>query len=221
MGYAFPVLWGDDCNRVWDLRRAGQGLMNNVQGDAKPREIVEDTAVAVDDLPAYIAEFDALMRDKYGLSCVYYAHAGAGELHTRPLFNLKTPEGLVMFRSIATDIAALVKKYRGSLSGEHGDGRLRGEFIRLMVGERCEHLVTQHPPDRGYATCHIYQVGPGPVHIAQNIRATAAAIITTVSHPRILETRPLTLDFTIFRLLHINIRTIRRGTATTPFNTAE
>jgi FAD/FMN-containing dehydrogenase/Fe-S oxidoreductase len=137
LGYAFPVLWGEDCNRVWDLRKAGQGLMNIVQGDAKPREIVEDTAVAVEDLPAYITEFDALMRDKYGIQCVYYAHAGAGELHTRPLFNLKTAEGLAMFRNIATDVAALVRKYRGSLSGEHGDGRLRGEFIPFMVGAEC------------------------------------------------------------------------------------
>jgi Fe-S oxidoreductase len=115
--------------------------MNNVEGDAKPREIVEDTAVAVADLPAYIADFDALMRNKYGISCVYYAHAGAGELHTRPLFNLKTPEGRRMFRSIATDVAALVKRYRGSLSGEHGDGRLRGEFIRFMVGDECYALM--------------------------------------------------------------------------------
>jgi FAD/FMN-containing dehydrogenase/Fe-S oxidoreductase len=137
LGYAFPVLWDDDCNKVWELRRAGQGLMNNVVGDAKPREVVEDTAVAVEDLPDYIAEFDTLMRDKYGISCVYYAHAGAGELHTRPLFDLKTREGLKMFRDIATDVAALVKKYRGSLSGEHGDGRLRGEFIKFMVGEEC------------------------------------------------------------------------------------
>ena len=137
LGYAFPVLWGDDCTRVWDLRKAGQGLMNNVKGDAKPREVVEDTAVAVEDLPAYIAEFDALLKSKYGVSTVYYAHAGAGELHTRPLFNLKTPEGLKFFRGIATDIAHLVKKYRGSLSGEHGDGRLRGEFIPLMVGPEC------------------------------------------------------------------------------------
>ncbi len=137
LGYAFPVLWGDDADKVWDLRRAGQGLMMNVPGDAKPREVVEDTAVAVEDLPAYIAEFDALMRDKYGISSVYYAHAGAGELHTRPLFDLKTPEGLKLFRGIATDVAHLVKKYRGSLSGEHGDGRLRGEFIPFMVGPEC------------------------------------------------------------------------------------
>lgn len=137
LGYAFPVLWGSDCDKVWELRRAGQGLVNNVRGPAKPREIVEDTAVAVADLPAYIAEFDTIMREKYGIDCIYYAHAGAGELHTRPLFNLKTPEGLKMFRDVATDIAALVKKYRGSLSGEHGDGRLRGEFIRFMVGDEC------------------------------------------------------------------------------------
>jgi FAD/FMN-containing dehydrogenase/Fe-S oxidoreductase len=137
LGYAFPLVWNEDINRVWDLRRAGQGVLNNVEGDAKPREIVEDTAVAVADLPAYIAEFDALMRDKYGIACTYYAHAGAGELHTRPLFNLKTTAGLAMFRSIATDVATLVKKYRGSLSGEHGDGRLRGEFIRFMVGDEC------------------------------------------------------------------------------------
>ncbi len=137
LGYAYPVLWGVDCDKVWALRRAGQGLLNNVSGPAKPREIVEDTAVAVADLPDYIAEFDDLMRRKYGIDCVYYAHAGAGELHTRPLFDLKSPEGLSLFRNVATDIATLVKKYRGSLSGEHGDGRLRGEFIRFMVGDEC------------------------------------------------------------------------------------
>ncbi len=143
LGYAYPILRDSDVDRVWDLRRAGQGVMSNVAGDAKPRENVEDTAVAPADLPAYIAEFDALLRDKYGLRCVYYGHAGAGELHTRPLFNLKTAEGVKLFRSVATDVAALVKKYRGSLSGEHGDGRLRGEFLRFMVGDACYELMRQ------------------------------------------------------------------------------
>jgi FAD/FMN-containing dehydrogenase/Fe-S oxidoreductase len=137
LGYAYPVLRGAEGAKVWELRRAGQGLVNNVPGPAKPREIVEDTAVAVEDLPAYIAEFDRLLAGKYGIDCVHYAHAGAGELHLRPLFDLRTPEGLRMFRGVATDVAALVKKYRGSLSGEHGDGRLRGEFIRGMVGDEC------------------------------------------------------------------------------------
>jgi FAD/FMN-containing dehydrogenase/Fe-S oxidoreductase len=141
LGYAYPVLHGADGDKVWELRRAGQGLVNNVPGDAKPREIVEDTAVAVEDLPAYIAEFDRLLAEKYSIDCVHYAHAGAGELHLRPLFDLRTPAGLKMFRDVATDVAALVKKYRGSLSGEHGDGRLRGEFIRTMVGPECYALL--------------------------------------------------------------------------------
>jgi len=143
LGYAFPVLFGGDGDKVWELRRAGQGLVNNVPGDAKPREIVEDTAVAVEDLPAYIAEFDRLLAEKYGIDCIHYAHAGAGELHLRPLFDLHSPAGLRMFRAVATDVAALVKKYRGSLSGEHGDGRLRGEFIRSMVGDACYDLFVR------------------------------------------------------------------------------
>ena len=142
-GYAAPVLRGEESAKVWELRRAGQGLMSNVVGDAKPREVVEDTAVDVRDLPDYIAEFNAILRDKYGINCVYYAHAGSGELHTRPLFDLKTAAGRRMFRGVATDIAHLVKKYRGSLSGEHGDGRLRGEFIPFMVGEACFAMMKQ------------------------------------------------------------------------------
>lgn len=137
LGYAYPILRGADQAKVWELRRAGQGLMSNIPGDEKPREVVEDTAVDVKDLPAYIEEFDEIMRERHGIECVYYAHAGSGELHTRPMFNLKTPDGLAKFRSVAQDIAELVQKYNGSLSGEHGDGRLRGEFIPQMVGEEC------------------------------------------------------------------------------------
>jgi FAD/FMN-containing dehydrogenase/Fe-S oxidoreductase len=142
-GYAFPVLKGEDENKVWELRRAGQGLVSNTPGDAKPREVCEDTAVDVAELADYIAEFDQVLKTKHGKECVYYAHAGSGELHTRPLFNLKTEEGLKTFRGVAEDVAALVKKYRGSLSGEHGDGRLRGEFIPFMVGPECYALMRQ------------------------------------------------------------------------------
>ena len=143
LGYAYPRLDGKESHKVWELRRAGQGLVNNLPGDAKPREIVEDTAVAVADLPAYIADFDRLLAEKYGVDCIHYAHAGAGELHLRPLFDLRSPAGLKMFRDVATDVVALVKKYRGSLSGEHGDGRLRGEFIRTMMGDECFSLLTK------------------------------------------------------------------------------
>jgi Fe-S oxidoreductase len=104
-------------------------------GDAKPVAVIEDTAVDVRDLPAYIREFNEIL-GKRGLYSVHYAHAGSGELHLRPIIDLKKKEGHRQFREIATDIARLVKKYDGSLSGEHGDGRLRGEFIPFMVGEK-------------------------------------------------------------------------------------
>ncbi|MBA2524665.1 MAG: 4Fe-4S dicluster domain-containing protein, partial [Pyrinomonadaceae bacterium] len=73
----------------------------------------------------------------------HYAHAGSGEIHLRPIINLKTKEGNQLFRTIAEEIAVLVKKYNGSLSGEHGDGRLRGEFIKQMVGERNYQLLKE------------------------------------------------------------------------------
>jgi FAD/FMN-containing dehydrogenase/Fe-S oxidoreductase len=135
LGHAFPVLFGDDTRKIWDLRKAGLGLMSNTPGDEKPAPVIEDTAVDVADLPEYIAEFDAIMRDRFSIECVHYAHAGSGEIHLRPILNLKTKEGHRRFREVAETVAALVKRYRGSLSGEHGDGRLRGEFIRQMIGD--------------------------------------------------------------------------------------
>jgi len=104
--------------------------------------VIEDTAVDVNDLPAYIRDFNLIL-EKHGLYSVHYAHAGSGELHLRPIINLKTEEGNRLFRTIAEEIATLVKKYNGSLSGEHGDGRLRGEFIRQMVGEKNYILLKQ------------------------------------------------------------------------------
>jgi FAD/FMN-containing dehydrogenase/Fe-S oxidoreductase len=135
MGYHFPLLFGDDTKKIWTLRKAGLGLLGNMPGDDKAVPVIEDTAVDTNDLPAYIAEFNQILK-KYGLYSVHYAHAGSGEIHLRPILNLKTEEGNRLFRIIAQEIADLVKKYKGSLSGEHGDGRLRGEFIKQMVGEK-------------------------------------------------------------------------------------
>ncbi len=183
LGYAYPRLFGDDGNCVWELRRAGQGLVNNLPGDNKPREIVEDTAVAVQDLPAYIHAFDLLLQKKYGVDCVHYAHAGAGELHLRPLFNLHTKEGLKMFRDVATDVAHLVKKFRGSLSGEHGDGRLRGEFIPTMVGTECfklfEHVKHLFDPLGILNPGKIIQTPPMDSHLRVNADAPTQEQPTT------------------------------------------
>ncbi len=141
LGYHYPLLFADEAMQVWELRKSGLGVAANMPGDRKPVAVIEDTAVALEDLPAYIAEINQLLREKYGIECVHYAHAGAGEIHLRPILNLKTPEGNQQFRSIASDVAALVKKYRGSLSGEHGDGRLRAEFLQRMVGEKNYELM--------------------------------------------------------------------------------
>lgn len=140
LGYHFPIVYGSDKKRVWDLRKAGLGLLSNVPGDEKPVAVIEDTAVDVADLPAYIADFNTIL-EKYKLYAVHYAHAATGELHLRPIINLKTTEGNQLFRDIALEIAHLVKKYQGSLSGEHGDGRLRGEFIPLMIGDHNYQLL--------------------------------------------------------------------------------
>jgi len=139
-GYHFPVLFGKDISKVWTLRKAGLGLLSNLPGDEKAVPVIEDTAVDVNDLPEYIAEFDALMASK-GFNMVHYAHAGSGELHLRPILNLKTQKGKEQFREIAQDISDLVKKYKGSLSGEHGDGRLRAEFIPQQIGEKNYQLL--------------------------------------------------------------------------------
>ena len=134
LGYAYPIVVGDDCARVWELRKAGLGLLANIPGDAKAVACIEDTAVAVEDLPLYVDAFTALMKS-YKQKAVYYAHAGAGELHLRPILNLKSSADVRLFRSISEAAAKLVKSFQGALSGEHGDGRVRSEFIPLVLGE--------------------------------------------------------------------------------------
>ncbi len=140
LGYSYPIVSGDNIKKVWNLRKAGLGLLSNVPGDEKPVPVIEDTAVDVNDLPAYIADINTLLK-KHGLYSVHYAHAGSGEIHLRPYIDLKTSEGVKLFRTMAEETAALVKKYDGSLSGEHGDGRLRGEFIPKMIGSHNYELI--------------------------------------------------------------------------------
>jgi FAD/FMN-containing dehydrogenase/Fe-S oxidoreductase len=142
LGYHFPLLFGEDSKKIWTLRKAGLGLLSNLPGDEKAVPVIEDTAVDVNDLPAYIRDFNEILK-KHNLYSVHYAHAGSGEIHLRPIINLKTKEGNKLFRTIAEEIATLVKKYNGSLSGEHGDGRLRGEFIKQMVGEKNYQLLKE------------------------------------------------------------------------------
>jgi FAD/FMN-containing dehydrogenase/Fe-S oxidoreductase len=134
-GYAFPKVTGADIEKVWDLRKAGLGVLANIPGEKKAVACIEDTAVDIQDLPKYISEFSKMM-EAFGQRSVYYAHAGAGELHLRPILDLKKKKDVDLFREITASTAKLVKKYNGSLSGEHGDGRVRAEFLPLMIGEK-------------------------------------------------------------------------------------
>jgi FAD/FMN-containing dehydrogenase/Fe-S oxidoreductase len=141
-GYSYycSKVYGPDISRVWDLRKAGLGLLTSMPGDAKPVSVIEDTAVAPKWLPDYIRDFREML-DRFGLSCVFHAHIGTGELHLRPILNLKKAEDVELFRTVAMETALLVRKYHGSLSGEHGDGRLRGEFIEVMYGSYLYNLM--------------------------------------------------------------------------------
>ncbi len=136
LGYAFLELTRpSDQAKVWDVRKAGLGLMMNVPGDAKPLPFVEDCAVSPEYLPDFVRRFDEIVTDN-GTEAGYYGHASVGCLHIRPLIDLKDPEGVERMTAIAEQVGDLVMEYGGSMSGEHGDGLVRSWFNRKMFGEQ-------------------------------------------------------------------------------------
>ncbi|MCY1719057.1 FAD-binding protein [Prolixibacteraceae bacterium Z1-6] len=141
LGYHYPLVTGvDKIKRVWALRTAGLGLLANIPGDRKGVPGIEDTAVHPEYLPDYVADIKTVLK-KLGLDSVFYAHIATGEIHFRPLINFKDPKDVELFDTLMNEVAVLVKKYRGSMSGEHGDGRVRGKFIPFMLGERSFEFV--------------------------------------------------------------------------------
>ena len=136
MGYATVIeLDGAAQARMWQMRQAGLGLLMSMHGDAKPVAFVEDTAVPPERLPQFVARFDAAIRAR-GLRAGYYGHAAAGCLHIRPIVNVKDAAGLEQTERLAGEIAELVVEFGGSLSGEHGDGIVRGALLEKMFGAR-------------------------------------------------------------------------------------
>jgi FAD/FMN-containing dehydrogenase/Fe-S oxidoreductase len=122
-----------DQARIWSFREASLGLSMAMKGDGKSLSFVEDTAVAPEKLRDYIDRFLKVVRH-HGTVAGVYAHASVGCLHVRPVVNMKTEEGVHRFEAIANDIADLVLEFGGALSGEHGDGLVRGPFIEKMFG---------------------------------------------------------------------------------------
>ncbi len=142
LGTAWPVLDGADASRVWALRKAGLGLLMGLHQRARPVAVIEDGAVPVSVLPDFARDIGQMM-GRHGLDCVYYGHASVGLLHLRPVLDLDVDTDRAIFRSVAQETAALVKRYRGALSGEHGDGRLRAPYLRDFLGDEIYALLGQ------------------------------------------------------------------------------
>ena len=118
---------------VWELRKAGLNIVMSMKGDGKPVSFIEDCAVRLEDLPEYTERLDAIF-ERHGTSGTWYAHASVGCLHVRPILNLKDEADVRKMRAIAEEAFAMVREYRGSHSGEHGDGLVRSEFHEAMFG---------------------------------------------------------------------------------------
>lgn len=142
LGYAYPIVQGEDISKVWALRKAGFGLLMGMVSDKKAIAVIEDTAVAVPDLPAYVSKIQQIMAN-HNTRCIYYGHASVGLLHLRPELNLRQPADQKTFLTIADQVADLVAEFKGSLSGEHGDGRVRGPYVKKMLGEQVYQLLVQ------------------------------------------------------------------------------
>ena len=136
LGFPEAVVEATDADfqkAIWEVRKQGLNIMMSMKGEGKPISFVEDCAVALDDLADYTRRLDAIFR-KHGTSGTWYAHASVGTLHVRPVLNLKLDKDVKSMRAIAEECFEMVRGYKGSHSGEHGDGLVRSEFHEAMFG---------------------------------------------------------------------------------------
>jgi len=129
------ALTSADQKEFWEVRKSGLNIMMSMKGDGKPISFIEDCAVPLEDLAEYTDRLTQVFT-KHGTTGTWYAHASVGCLHVRPVVNLKDPEGAKKMRAIAEEAFAMVREYKGSHSGEHGDGLVRSEFHKDMFGAR-------------------------------------------------------------------------------------
>lgn len=119
---------------LWDVRKAGLNIMMSMKGDGKPVSFVEDCAVPLEHLADYTSRLTEVF-NRYGTEGTWYAHASVGTLHVRPILDMRR-DGAAQMRAIAEETSALVREYKGALSGEHGDGLCRGEWVSWQYGPR-------------------------------------------------------------------------------------
>jgi FAD/FMN-containing dehydrogenase/Fe-S oxidoreductase len=152
---------------IWKLRKAAIPLLMSLEGDPKPYPFIEDATVPPAELAEYVRKFEAVLED-HGTSAAYFAHAGSGTLHIRPILNLKTEDDIEKLHSITDDVTDLVLEHHGSFSGEHGDGMARTEFTPKMYGpelwQAFKEVKTAFDPEW---LCHpgnvVYRDGPEDV----------------------------------------------------------
>ena len=141
-GYAFVRCFTtEEKSRVWETRKAGLGLLMGMKGDAKPVGFVEDAAVPIEHLPEYVRRFDEIVTS-YDTTAAYYAHASVGLLHNRPIVNLKSETDIQKMHDIAREVRDLLMELDGAMSGEHGDGLVRSEWIESMFGRQIYQALT-------------------------------------------------------------------------------
>ena len=142
-GYAFVRCFtAEEKSRVWETRKAGLGLLMGMKGDAKPVGFVEDAAVPIAHLPEYVRRFDEIVT-AHDTTAAYYAHASVGLLHNRPIVNLKSETDIQKMHAIAREVRDLLMELDGAMSGEHGDGLVRSEWIESMFGAQIYQALTE------------------------------------------------------------------------------
>ncbi len=142
-GYAFVRCFtAEEKSRVWETRKAGLGLLMGMKGDAKPVGFVEDAAVPIEHLPEYVRRFDEIVT-AHDTTASYYAHASVGLLHNRPIVNLKSETDIEKMHDIAREVRDLLMELGGAMSGEHGDGLVRSEWIESMFGPQIYQALTE------------------------------------------------------------------------------
>ncbi len=143
LGYAWPIITDlAEQAKVWSVRKKGLGLMLGMKGDRKPIPFIEDCCVPVDVLPEYIDRILKFCKQR-DVQVAMYAHASVGTIHVRPVLNLKVQEDIDNMKAIAEFAFRLVKKYRGSWSGEHGDGRVRSPYLERFFGKKVYDAFTE------------------------------------------------------------------------------
>lgn len=135
-----PLLQGPDTGKAWNIRRASLGLLMGVTGRRKPVTFIEDSAVPVSALAEFVSEAQQLMA-QHATECVYYGSVSMGLIHLRPLLDLKDPDDVALLRTLAQAVAALLRRHHGTLSAKHGDGIVRGRFVRELLGDAVDGML--------------------------------------------------------------------------------